>query len=75
MDAISLLKADHKTVEQLFKRLEKAGDRARTQKRSIVDRIVEELSIHAAIEEQVFYPVVRATVPKAQDMTLDVRSC
>ena len=33
------------------------------EKREVVDRIIEELSIHAAIEEQLFYPVTRATVP------------
>lgn len=66
-----MLKADHKTVEQLFKRFEKAGDRAFATKREIVDRIVEELSVHAAVEEQVFYPVVRSTVPKTEDVTLE----
>ena len=70
-DAITMLKDDHRTVEQLFKRFEKAGERAFTEKRNIVDRIVEELSVHAAIEEQVFYPVVRATVPRAEDQTLE----
>src|SRR5690606_503114 len=54
MDAITLLRDDHKTVERLFKRFEKAGDRALVEKRSVVDRIIEELSVHAAIEEQVF---------------------
>ncbi|MGD9705164.1 MAG: hemerythrin domain-containing protein, partial [Acidimicrobiia bacterium] len=49
MDAITLLRDDHKTVEQLFKRFEKAGDRAHVEKRQIVDRIIEELSVHAAI--------------------------
>jgi hemerythrin superfamily protein len=71
MDAITLLRNDHKSVEQLFKRFEKAGDRAYVEKRQIVDRIIEELSIHAAIEEQVFYPVARATVPDTEDMTLE----
>jgi hemerythrin superfamily protein len=71
MDAITLLRADHKTVEQLFKRFEKAGDRAYVEKRQIVDRIIEELSIHAAIEEQVFYPVARATVAGTEDITLE----
>jgi hemerythrin superfamily protein len=70
-DAITMLKDDHKTVEQLFKRFEKAGDRAHVEKRNIVDRIVEALSVHAAIEEQVFYPVVRATVPGTEDQTLE----
>jgi len=71
MDAITLLRNDHKTVEQLFKRFEKAGDRAYVEKRQIVDRIVEELSRHAAIEEQIFYPAVRATVPDTEDVTLE----
>jgi len=71
VDAITLLRADHKTVEQLFKRYERAGDRAFTEKRAVVDRIVEELSIHAAIEEQVFYPVARETVPKTEDIVLE----
>jgi hemerythrin superfamily protein len=71
MDAITLLRADHKTVEQLFKRFEKAGDRAYVEKRQIVDRIIEELSIHAAIEEQVFYPVARATVAGTEDIALE----
>jgi len=71
MDAITLLRDDHKTVEQLFKRFEKAGDRAYVEKRQIVDRIIEELSIHAAIEEQVFYPVARATVADTEDIALE----
>jgi hemerythrin superfamily protein len=71
MDAIRLLKDDHKAVEQLFKRFEKAGDNAYTEKRAVVDRIIEELSKHAAVEEQLFYPVVRATVPKTDDIALE----
>jgi hemerythrin superfamily protein len=71
MDAITLLKNDHRTVEQLFKRFEQAGDRAYAEKRKIVDRFVEALAIHAAIEEQLFYPVVRATVPGTEDITLE----
>lgn len=71
MDAITLLRADHKTVEQLFKRFEAAGDRAYVEKRQVVDRIIEELSVHASIEEQVFYPVARETVPKTEDIALE----
>jgi hemerythrin superfamily protein len=71
MDAITLLKDDHKTVERLFKQFEKAGDGAFVQKRQIVDRIIEELSVHASIEEQYFYPVTRATVPETEDIMLE----
>jgi hemerythrin-like domain-containing protein len=66
MDAITLLRSDHQTVEQLFKRFEKVGDRAYVEKRQIVDRIIEELSMHAAIEEQLFYPAARKTVPATE---------
>ena len=71
MDAIRLLKDDHKTVEALFKRFEKAGDGAYVEKRAVVDKIIEELSIHAAVEEQLFYPVTRATVPDTEDIALE----
>jgi hemerythrin-like domain-containing protein len=71
MDAITLLKDDHKSLEQLFKRFEDAGDRAFVEKRKIVDRIIEELSVHAAIEEQFFYPVARATVPDTDELALE----
>jgi hemerythrin superfamily protein len=71
MDAISMLKDDHRTVERLFKRFEKAGDRAYAEKREVVDRIIEALSVHAAVEELLFYPVTRATVPKTEDVALE----
>jgi hemerythrin superfamily protein len=71
MDAITMLKDDHHAVEKLFKRFEKAGDRAYVEKRDIVDRIIEALSIHAAIEEQLFYPVTRETVPETDDIVLE----
>jgi hemerythrin-like domain-containing protein len=61
-DAITILKQDHREVEQVFKRFEKAGSRAHRAKRQIVDSITEMLSRHAAIEELVFYPAVRREV-------------
>jgi hemerythrin-like domain-containing protein len=71
MDAITMLKEDHQAVERLFKRFEKAGDRAFAEKRKLADQIVEALSRHAAVEEQVFYPVARATVPGTEDVVLE----
>ena len=62
MNAITLLKNDHKTVEDLFKRFEKLGPRAIKTKQDVVERIVRELSIHAAVEEMVFYPAIREAV-------------
>lgn len=70
-DAITMLRDDHKTVEALFKRFEQAGDRAFKTKRGVVDRIIEELAVHAVIEEQVFYPAVRQWVPDAESSVLE----
>lgn len=71
MDAITLLKDDHQRLEKLFKRFEKAGERAFVEKRQTVDRIIEELSVHTSIEERLFYPVTRETVPAVEDVALE----
>ena len=61
MDALALLKKDHQTVEKLFSRFEKKPSK------EIADRFVRELSVHAAIEEQLFYPAVRQ-LAEAEEM-------
>jgi hemerythrin superfamily protein len=53
MDALAFLKKDHQTVEKLFARFE------RKPSKEIADRFVRELSIHAVVEEQLFYPAIR----------------
>lgn len=71
MDAITLLKTDHRTVEQLFRRFEKAGDDAHQERREVMEQIIEDLSRHAAIEEMLFYPATRATVEDVEDDALE----
>lgn len=61
MNAITLLKTDHGNVDALFKQLEALqpdGDPA--EKRRIVDHVIEQLSVHASIEEQLLYSALRA---------------
>jgi hemerythrin superfamily protein len=70
-DAIVLLKNDHKDVEKLFKQYEKLGDSAYVSKRKLVDQIIEKLSVHAAIEEQHFYPAVRTASEDLEDTVLE----
>jgi hemerythrin superfamily protein len=70
-DAIVLLKDDHKTVEKLFKQFEKAGEDAPEQKRKLVDSIIEELTIHTYIEEEIFYPAARTAAPETKDHVLE----
>lgn len=56
-EAVSMLKSDHRAVEQLFKRFERS--RGANDRKRLADRIIRELSIHAAIEEQLVYPALR----------------
>lgn len=60
--AESLLKADHDKVQQLFDQFESAT--TRQQKKKIVQEALTELKVHAAIEEEIFYPAVRKPVGK-----------
>ena len=70
-DAIALLKQDHREVEQLFKRFEKAGENAHKTKGALVASMIEALSRHAAIEEMVFYPAIRREVPTQVSAVLE----
>jgi hemerythrin superfamily protein len=58
LDAIEMLKQDHKTVADLFDRYEASGE-DRERKALIAARICQALAIHAAIEEEIFYPKAR----------------
>lgn len=69
MDAITLLKQDHKTVEKLFKQFEKATQPA--QQRKLAGQVIKELSTHAAIEEMLFYPAIRGRLPETEDTVLE----
>jgi len=71
VDAITLLKQDHKTVNALFRTFEKLGDGATVSKRNVVDQIIAELSVHAAIEEQVFYPAVKGISDDLKEHVLE----
>jgi hemerythrin superfamily protein len=74
MDAIALLKADHKEVEQLFSQFEKAGDRALKLKEKLVEKMIRALAIHAAIEEMFFYPTIRTAALKANTKASEAAS-
>jgi hemerythrin-like domain-containing protein len=70
-DAIAVLRQDHRDVEALFKRFEKAGDSAYRTKKQLVATMVESLSRHAEIEELVFYPAVRRALPRLESNVLE----
>jgi hemerythrin-like domain-containing protein len=58
VDAVKLLKDDHKKVKDLFRQFERA--RSDDRKKAIVMEVMHELTAHSAIEEEIFYPAVKA---------------
>ena len=68
MDALELLKTDHKKVSELFKKAEKSENKK--QQKQLFDQIKTELETHAHIEETVFYPAV-AKNEELKDMVLE----
>jgi hemerythrin-like domain-containing protein len=70
-DAIVLLKEDHKQVRQLFRDFESAGDDATTRKGELVDKMIELLTQHTYIENEVMYPRVRELLPDLEDDVLE----
>ena len=59
-DAIALLKADHRKVEELFEKFESA--KGGSAKRRIALQICTELTVHTAIEEEIFYPACEGKI-------------
>jgi hemerythrin superfamily protein len=71
MDALSLLREDHRQVEKLFGRFEETTSRAHKTRNELVRKMIRELSAHAAIEEQFFYPLVRKAAAELDDTVLE----
>src|SRR6476661_8490194 len=70
-DAIVLLKNDHQEIRQAFAAFEKAGEKAYAAKGKAVDRIIELLTVHTYIENEVMYPRVRELLPEVEDDVLE----
>lgn len=65
-NAIALLKADHRTVEDLFEEYEHA--RRKDRKQALVRQICEELTLHAELEEKAFYPEAQKALGDDHDL-------
>jgi hemerythrin superfamily protein len=70
-DAIVILKKDHKEIKSLFRRFQGAGENATATKGELVNRIIELLTVHTYIENEVMYPEVRKLVPDLEDDVLE----
>jgi hemerythrin superfamily protein len=67
-DAIALLESQHREVEEMFKKFEELGDRAKASKKKIADQVCTALTLHAQIEEEIFYPATREASKETEDM-------
>ena len=70
-DAIVILKADHKEIRDLFRKFQAAGDNAVKTKEKIAGQIIELLTVHTYIENEVMYPEVCALLPDLKDDVLE----
>ncbi|MCZ4498495.1 MAG: hemerythrin [Marmoricola sp.] len=70
-DAIVLLKQDHQEVRKLFREFEKAGENATVRKGQIVSKVIELLTVHTYIENEIMYPRVRDLLPDLEDDVLE----
>jgi hemerythrin-like domain-containing protein len=70
MSAISLLKRDHDTLKGLLKQLESTTERGVKTRTELFERIKQELSVHEAIEEEIFYPTLKEH-PRAREIVLE----
>ena len=70
-DAIMLLKRDHVEFRRPFRSFEKAGPKAVQTRGKIVDQILELLTVHTYIENEVMYPRVRELMPDLEDDILE----
>ena len=65
-DAVELLVADHAAVEQMFVQIESMPES--DSRNELVQGVIRELSVHAAIEEQVLYPAMRTALPDGETL-------
>jgi hemerythrin-like domain-containing protein len=70
-DAIVLLKQDHQEIRKLFRSFEQAGDNATVRKGQLVKKMIELLTVHTYIENEVMYPRVRDLLPELEDDVLE----
>ena len=70
-DAIVQLKQDHQEIRKVFRQFKEAGENATVRKGQLVDKIIELLTVHTYIENEVMYPRVRELLPELEDDVLE----
>ena len=70
MDGLSLLKQDHHKAKEAIKNIEKTSDQATKERGELFQSLVDDLTVHERIEEEIFYPALEEQ-PKTKDLILE----
>jgi hemerythrin superfamily protein len=70
MDAIQMLKDDHEKVKKLLKELDSTTESDASKRQQLFTQVKEELTVHEAIEEEIFYPALKE-FQKAREIVLE----
>ncbi len=70
-DAIVVLKDDHKEIRRVFREFQAAGEDAKVTKQKLVTEMIELLTVHTFIENEIMYPEVRRLMPDLEDDILE----
>lgn len=70
LDAVTLLRDDHRMVKRLLRKLEATTTHGVKTRRELLGRLEADLRVHEAIEEELFYPALKSH-PKARDVVLE----
>jgi hemerythrin superfamily protein len=70
-DALVLLKADHKELKAVFAQFQQAGENATKKKGDLVKKMIELLTAHTYLENELIYPEVRRLLPDLEDEVLE----
>ncbi len=70
-DAIVLLKQDHQEIKKVFRAFQSAGENATKRKGALVSKMIELLTVHTYLENEVMYPEVRRLLPDLEDDVLE----
>jgi hemerythrin superfamily protein len=70
-DAIVILKDDHQQIRKLFRDFQGAGENAVATKGKLATRIIEALTVHTYLENEVMYPEVRTLIPDLEGDVLE----
>ena len=70
-DALALLKDEHKEIKALFRQFEQAGENAIKTKGNLVSKMIELLTVHTYLENELIYPEVRTLLPDLEDDILE----